>query len=48
MAEYEFGRTIIETIQIELQQGENSAGRVLDQLRQMKEATESEISDGVA
>lgn len=45
MADYDFGKTIIETVQIELQQGSNSVDSIVTQLRQMKDASGSEITD---
>jgi hypothetical protein len=45
MSDYDFGRTILETIQIELSQGDATSAHIVDQLKSMKDATESELTD---
>ena len=45
MSDYDFGRTILETIQIELSQGDATSAHIVNQLREMKEATQAELAD---
>lgn len=45
MSDYEFGRTILETIQIELAQGDSTSAHIVNQLREMKEATQAELAE---